>query len=116
MTSKQPGRPTATVPTSSWQPGHASRLALLEGTVQGQQTGPDRCRIWVERDSGKIVPVVWPAGYRARLDPLELLDPVGRVVAVAGTVISVPGGLMPADPERPDGPKAFHVMSELPPL
>jgi len=114
---ERPPRKVAAVPTSSWRRGDPALLAALVGTVQGEQTGPDTCRIWVERDDGEIIPVIWPAGYRARLDPLELLDPAGMVVAVPGTPISVAGGLIPADRADHGGAdEAFHVMDELPPL
>lgn len=113
----QSSRKTATVPTSSWKRDDPALLALLNGTVQGEQLGPDKCRIWVERRDGEIVPVVWPAGYHARLDPLELLDDTGKVVAVVGTKISVPGGLMPTDPSaHSDAQEAFYVMGEIPAL
>lgn len=88
-----------------WEPCVASRPA------------PDTCRIWVEEEDGEIVPVVWPAGYRARLDPLELLDATGTVVAVPGTPISVAGGFIPIDPADQGGTdEAFYVMAELPQL
>lgn len=107
------------VPTSSWKPGDPARLALLIGTVAGEQTGPAECSIWVERESGQIVAVVWPAGFCARLNPLELLDSTGAVVAVPGTAIHVTGGFKPTDPADPrilGRPEAFHVMDELPPI
>ena len=113
-------RPVLTVPTSSWKPGDAARLAELAGTVQGGPgPGAGECRVWVERESGEIVPVVWPAGFRARLNPLELLDGTDAVVAVTGTRIGVAGGLMPVDPGDPGTlgqSDAFYVMDELPPL
>ena len=113
----QPSRTIVDVPTSAWEPGDPAFLAGLEGTVQGEQTGPGKCRIWVERDDGEIVPVVWPHGYRARLDPLELLDASGAVVAVVGTEISVAGGFIPTEPSaQSEADEAFHVMDELPPL
>jgi hypothetical protein len=113
----QSPRKVATVPTSSWKRGDPALLALLNGTVQGEQLDPGGCRIWVERRDGEIVPVVWPAGYHARLDPLELLDASGAVIAVVGTAISVPGGLMPTDPAaHSDVDEAFYVMGEIPAL
>ena len=61
----------------------------------------------------------WVPRPRARLDPLELLDGAGAVVAVAGTRISVAGGLMrvdAGDPATLGQTDAFYVMDELPPL
>src|SRR5258708_14558211 len=97
-------RPVVKVPTSDWQPGGPARLALLEGTVQVEALGPDDWRVWVERDSGEAVPVGWPAGFSARLDPFELLDGTGTVVAGAGTAISVCGGLMALEPRNATKP------------
>lgn len=113
-------RKVVAVPTSSWRPGDAALLGELVGTVHAQPAGPGACRVWVEREDGEIIPVIWPAGYRARLDPFELLDATGTVVAVPGTPIDVGGGLMPTDPTDPTDhggiDEAFYVMDELPPL
>jgi hypothetical protein len=38
---------------------------------------------------------VWPAGFRARLHPLELLDSKGKVVARGGEQIEFAGGVLP---------------------
>ncbi len=62
------------------------------------------------------MPVVWPAGFHARLDPLELLNAEGEVVARAGDWISVAGAEMPAGPESPcmlGQDCAFHVQDEM---
>lgn len=42
--------------------------------------------------------MLWPPGYRARLDPLEILDPDGQIVAREGDLLVVGGGIVPVDP------------------
>jgi hypothetical protein len=116
MTDAPSDRPVAAVPTSSWRPGDPSRLALLIGTVEGGGTSDGHFCVWVRRESGEIVPVVWPAGFRARLDPLELLNAQGAIAAAAGDRINVCGGLMPVDPGRPCSlglDNTFYVMDEM---
>lgn len=85
-----------TVPTSSWRPGDPSLLALTIGTVAA---GTDRGKwcLWLDARIGSgRMPIVWPAGFRAKRHPLELLNPQGRVVARGGERIKLTGGLEPA--------------------
>jgi hypothetical protein len=37
--------------------------------------------------------IYWPAGYRVRLNPVELLNPKGQVVATEGQLVGVDYGL-----------------------
>jgi hypothetical protein len=111
------GRPVIAVPTSSWRPGDFAHEALMTGTLAGGRVGSGEYCVWVTRESGEAIPVVWPAGFRARLDPLELLNAEGAVVARAGDKLSVGGGAGPVEPGDPcslgeDG--AFYVMDEIP--
>src|SRR6266536_30330 len=103
------------VPTSSWHAGMPRFLVPLDGVLEGGRTDRGEYCVWV-RAGQRAVPVVWPAGFRARLDPLELLNAEGEVVARAGDCISVAGPEMPADPESPcmlGQDCAFHVQAEM---
>jgi hypothetical protein len=62
--------------------------ALLFGTFHASVIGDKACA-WigdVER------PMLWPAGYRLRTNPLQLIGPDGAVVANEGDTIHVGGG------------------------
>jgi len=84
------------VPTSSWRPGDPSLGALAFGTLGGGMYRGRWCP-WLRASPGSPpAPVVWPAGFRARRHPLELLDSHGRVVARGGEEIQFGGGLGPA--------------------
>lgn len=93
----------------------ASFLVPLDGTLEGGRTDRGEYCVWV-RTRQRAVPVVWPAGFHARLDPLELLNAEGKVVAREGDWISVAGAEMPADPESPcmlGQDRAFHIQDEM---
>jgi hypothetical protein len=53
--------------------------------------------VWLT-DRGEPQPVLWPPGYQARLDPLEILDPDGQILAREGDMLVVSGGSVPVDP------------------
>jgi hypothetical protein len=102
------------LPTGPALGGMRQRAALL-GTLEGGETGPDRWCVWMRSPGGHRVPVVWPPGFRARLDPLEVLDPGGQVVARAGQRFVLGGGFRPADPGDPCSlgqDQAFYVQGE----
>ena len=107
-----PGAKLHPVPTSSWRPGDPSLLALALGTLAA---GPYRGRwcVWLVGRWSQRMPIVWPAGFRARRHPLELVDSRGTVVARGGERISLGGGLAPVD-HRPcmfGQREAFYAMS-----
>jgi len=113
--SQRPARAVVAVPTSSWHAGMGRFLVPLDGVLEGGRTDRGEYCVWV-RAGQRAVPVVWPAGFRARLDPLELLNAEGEVAARAGDWISVAGAEMPADPESPcmlGQECAFHVQDEM---
>jgi hypothetical protein len=61
---------------------------------------------------GEPEALLWPPGYRARLDPLEILDQDGEVVAREGDMLVVGGGAIPVDPALPCSmgqSAAFHI-------
>jgi hypothetical protein len=83
------------VPTSSWRPGDPSLTALTIGPLSaGMYRG--RWCVWLGGRGSRREAVVWPAGFRARRHPLELVDSRGKVVARGGEHIKIGGGIGPA--------------------
>ena len=112
-----PDRPVIAVPTSVWRPGDPALLGMLVGVLRGDWVGSGEFCVWVERESGEVVPVMWPSGFSARLDPFELVNPEGAVAARIGDTLTLVGGLLPAIASQPCGlgqDDAFYVMQELP--
>jgi hypothetical protein len=102
------------LPTSSWQPGDRSLLALARGVLEGGYVGGTFC-VWLTTMGGQS-PIVWPAGYHVRLHPLALLNPQDVVVASGGDRIAVGGGEVPVNPGRTCMLRrqfAFYVMSKV---
>jgi hypothetical protein len=67
------------------------------GRLIGELAG-GAVRTWFESEGGRVL-VMWPRAFRARWDPLELLDATGRVVARGGELVTVQGGyLKPSHP------------------
>jgi hypothetical protein len=90
----QQGDPVA-VPTHQEQDGEGfSETAEISGRLTGETVEGGAC-FWLEREDGERllrVLVVWPAGYRAKLQPLQLLNAEGEVVASEGQFIYAGGG------------------------
>jgi hypothetical protein len=106
--------PLHKVPTSSWRPGDPSLDALARGTLQGGYERGTFC-VWLAV-RGRRAAIIWPAGYHARLHPVELLDAQNVVVAKGGDLISFGGGEGPVQPGRTcmlGQTSAFYVMSNV---
>lgn len=67
--------------------------ALRTGVLRGDEAlGAQGC-LWVEvPGSEEPVSVLWPEGYQARFNPLELLNGDGQVIARGGDLIELTGG------------------------
>jgi hypothetical protein len=79
-------------------PNAATPLAGNGGELVGAIVDGAICT-WLKQADGQLVLMMWPRDFRARLDPLELLDEHGRVVAKGGEFVTVVGGfLKPGDP------------------
>jgi hypothetical protein len=80
-------RGLVSVPTSCWPQchGHVVFATLVTGILAGSPTTGGGC-LWLKPILGaaRRVPVVWPAGFHARLSPVELFNVQGRVIARAG--------------------------------
>jgi hypothetical protein len=85
--------------------------ARFGGELAGGSVADGTYCVWLI-DRGETRAVVWPPGYRARLDPVEILNPGGEVVARGGDMLVVGGGGVPVDPSRPCSlgqPSAFFI-------
>jgi hypothetical protein len=94
--------------------GGPSRLTRNGGILTGELTG-DRVAIWLEHSDGGRTVTIWPGEYRARLEPLQLLDERGAVVARGGDEISVVGGFLPASDPRTSGADPVFFASRIVP-
>jgi hypothetical protein len=76
------------LPSDGWRPGRATMQAISSAPFHASLTGSGACT------SGGSMEYLWPAGYRVRFHPTELLDPAGRIVAHQGQYITVGGGIV----------------------
>lgn len=65
----------------------------LTGVLAGDPQLEDGC-VWLETDDGSYE-VLWPAGWEADADPVELRNPDGEVVAREGDEVGVDGSEAP---------------------
>jgi len=104
------------LPTSDWHPGDASMTALAHGRVHGSKSTAGTC-VWLESDTERAtkLPLVWPAGFYGRLDPLRIYDRGGRIVAREGQVVEFGGGLgaVPGPACMFGRSEAFFVQSDV---
>lgn len=78
--------------------GLPSRLAWVGGQLDGELHG-DEVLVRLKRDSDGTV-LMLPGEYRARLDPLELLDENGDLIAREGEWVGATGGFLPPGDPR----------------
>jgi hypothetical protein len=64
--------------------------AIVDGSV----------RTWLTDTKGQLTLVMWPGNFRARFDPLEVVDDEGEVIARGGEVVTVAGGFLKSDDPR----------------
>jgi hypothetical protein len=89
--------------------GAMGRLAGNGGTLVGT-LHEDRVQIWLAKDDGELVLTMWPGEYRARLDPLLVLDEREQAVARGGEQLAVSGGYLPdGDPRAGGYGRVFFV-------
>jgi hypothetical protein len=75
----------------------------------------EQVQLWLARADGELLATMWPGEYRARLDPLIVLDEEGRIVARGGAQLFVSGGFLPpADPRIAGYTGVFYVSRVLP--
>ena len=105
------------IPTSGRPLGEWRQRAALLGVLEGEEAGPDRWCLWIRSGTGNRTPVLWPAGYHARLDPLEVLNASGQPFARVGEHLVLGGGFRLVDPDDPCSlgrDQAFYVQDETP--
>jgi hypothetical protein len=89
-------------------PDAAHRLAQAGGSLVGAVID-GTVRTWLASSDGRLVLLMWPAGFAARFDPLEVLDADGRVVARGGELVFVGGGFLKAMDPRGLGHEEVFV-------
>ncbi|HXS23204.1 MAG TPA: hypothetical protein VN719_03160 [Gemmatimonadales bacterium] len=78
--------------------GQQAAFAARSGGRLTGGTAPDGTYcVWLT-DRGESQAVLWPPGYQARLDPLEILDQDGQIVAREDDMLVVSGGVVHVDP------------------
>lgn len=93
-----PSGTTVRLPTSGWQEGDGGGGAQVEGILR---VDDDQCAYLESGQDGAQpgrVYVVWPEGFRAKLDRnrMTLYDAGGRAIAQDGDLVSATGGYAPA--------------------
>ncbi len=79
--------------------GRPGRLARAEGTLDADLCNGE-VSVWLTGFRGDRILTMWPSDYRARVEPFELLNEVGQVIARAGDQVQLGGGFLPADDPR----------------
>src|SRR5438270_3434072 len=69
-------------------------VGMMRGTVNSDGTA---CFRLVEHPA---LPMFWPKGYSARINPLRVVDGQGKTVAVDGQRVSLAGGTADLDTSR----------------
>lgn len=62
---------------------------VREGVLAGDPGLEGGC-VWLDTGQERLE-IIWPEGYRATADPIELRDPTGAVIATEGNRIRVRG-------------------------
>jgi hypothetical protein len=95
--------PSGAQPIPTWDspdPGEPGEAAAIEGVLRGDASVDGGC-LWLEQSpSGKPSAVLWPEGFGARFDPVQLIGPDGEVVAQEGDTIIASGGEHPSTDGR----------------
>jgi hypothetical protein len=76
------------LPSDGWKAGDGSLTALTGGKFHAGRVGDQVCA-WL---GDSFRPMLWPDGYKVRLNPAELIAPNGTVVAHDGDEMSAGGG------------------------
>jgi hypothetical protein len=82
------------VPISCWPGCHGPVMtSVIAGVLAGSPKVEGGC-LWLEPIHGpaRRMPVLWPEGYHARLNPVELVNSEGSVVARSGDRVVFGGG------------------------
>lgn len=90
---------------------NAAALLAGSGGVLVGAIVEDAVRTWVSRPGGQLTLLIWPWWYRARFDPLEVIDDNGQVVARGGEHVSLGGAraVKRPDPRCVGHKHAFYI-------
>jgi hypothetical protein len=66
--------------------------SLIGGTIRGT-VNTDRTACFRIAEDPHQVPMIWPVGYSASIDPLRVVDGLGKTIAVDGQHVMLPGGV-----------------------
>ncbi len=80
-----------------------------------------RVQIWLVRSDGELLATMWPGEYRARVEPLVIVDEEKRVIASGREPVHVVGGFLPPGDSRALGHDrgvffVSQVLGAAPPL
>jgi hypothetical protein len=93
----------------------AIRLLAQSGGVLVGAIVNGAVRTWLADPTGQLTLVVWPQGFQARFDPLELLDERGQTVAIGGEHVTVGGAqLVKRDGRRTLGHERAFIATGKP--
>lgn len=83
------------------QSGGVLTGAIVDGAV----------RTWLADTNGQLTLVMWPGNFRARFDPLEVIDHQGAVVARGGEAVTMAGGFLvkAGDPRKLGHDRVFSA-------
>jgi hypothetical protein len=87
-------------------PDAPHRLAGNGGELVGALVDDGVCT-WLAQQNGQLVLMMWPREFRARFDPLELLDDQGQLLATGGEFVTVVGGYLPHGDPRSGHKRVF---------
>ncbi|MBW3604895.1 MAG: hypothetical protein KY460_08295 [Actinobacteria bacterium] len=86
-----PAAVTTATPTPSDAAVTAPAPQRLTGVLDGDPRLEGGC-VWLETADRDRVEVIWPDGYEASADPVELRDAGGTVIATDGDEVMITGG------------------------
>jgi hypothetical protein len=82
---------TYALPSNGWTPGAATMDAAFRGPFHAALVDGHACA-WLGNTQK---PALWPAGWRVRFNPTELIEPSGHVFASEGDTLLASGGRIP---------------------
>lgn len=74
-------------------PGAIGTLAQAGGILVGAIVN-GLIRTWLADNDGQLTLVMWPGNFRARFDPLEIIDNHNQTVARGGCSVRLAGGYL----------------------
>jgi hypothetical protein len=103
---------TYPLPSDGWKPGDPSLYARTAGPFHAARRNGQICA-WL---GDTFRPMLWPAAYSVRLNPVELISPYGTIVAREGQNLGAAGGIGNAKPDTPcsqPGQSTWYINGSL---